>query len=196
MRPVVRVARGWGYGVADPPERSLAGLRPAREIAARLAACDAVHSWVALPEEVAGSDRLRAYAQRNGLAGWMTAAERRLWDAPRAAAASPSREALWPMAWALGFEPAPPPDGAAVDDKRAGAILCDFLPGLDARIDDLCGRPRAAADVAALEELFYCAEHAVSLPAGFDPAVHGEVIRSRRRALTFCLGGPWDEVAR
>ncbi len=194
MRPAVRVARGWGYGVADLPERSLGAPRPAREIAARLMACDAVHSWVSVPEEVAASDRLRAYAERNGLAAWMTPAERRVWQAPRAAATSPVRELLWPLAWALGFEPAPPPDGAAVSSKRVDAILGDFLPGLDARVDDLCRRPRDAREVAAVEELFYCAEHAVSLPAGFDPAVHGEVIRRRRRALTFCLGGPWDDV--
>jgi hypothetical protein len=195
MRAAVRVARAWGYGVAELPERRLGGLRPAREIASRLMACDAVCSWVELPEDVAAAERLRAYAERNGLAGWMTRAERRVWEAPRAPAASPAREELWPLAWALGFDPAPPPDGATVADKRVRGILCDFLPGLDARVDELCGRPRGAAEVAAVEELFYCAEHAASLPAGFDPAVHGEVIRRRRRALTFCLGGPWDDVA-
>jgi hypothetical protein len=198
MRPAVRVARAWGYGVAELPERRVdrLPLRPAREIASRLMACDAVCSWVGLPEAVAATDRLRAYAERNGLAAWMTEAERRLWEAGRAAASSPSREELWPLAWALGFDPAPPPDGATVAEKRLHGILCDFLPGLDARVEDLCGRPRAAAEVAAVEELFfYCAEHAASLPAGFDPAVHGEVIRRRRRALTFCLGGPWDDVA-
>lgn len=197
MRPAVRVARGWGYGVPDlpdPADRRLPGLRPAREIAARLMACDAVHSWVAATEEAAAGERLRVYAERNGLAAWMTPAERRLWEAPRAPAASPARELLWPLAWALGFEPAPPLDGAAATGKRIDAILCDFMPGLGARVDDLCGAPRDAREVAAVEELFYCAEHATSLPAGFDPGVHGEVIRCRRRALTFCLGGPWNDV--
>jgi hypothetical protein len=214
MRPAARVARAWGFGVADVPERGRGALRPATDIAARLMACDAVCSWLELSERndddrnhdernddgrcnhvVAESDRLRAYVARNGLAAWMTADERRRWDAPRAAARSPSREDLWPLAWALGYEPAPPLDGATVTQARVCAIVGDFLPGLDATVADVAGRPRPLAEVAAVEDLFYCAEHAVSLPVGFDPAVHGEVVRRRRRALTFCLGGPWDDVA-
>ena len=55
-----------------------------------------------------------------------------------------------------------------------------------------------------MEDLFYCAHHAVrsaqlgraTVPEGFHPMIDGGVIHERRHALSWMVGGDvsWDET--
>ena len=65
-------------------------------------------------------------------------------------------------------------------------------------------RPRALAEVVALEDHFYAAHNAArsaqlggrTVPKGFHPVVNGGVVHERRHALTWALspGVAWDDT--
>ncbi|MCI0742675.1 MAG: DUF4272 domain-containing protein, partial [Gemmataceae bacterium] len=86
------------------------------------------------------------------------------------------------------------------------AIICSFLPGLDATIEQLVEKaePRTLEDVIAMEYRFYCAHNAVvsaqlggdTVPAGFHPLLHGGAVHERRHSLTWCLspGVIWSDT--
>jgi hypothetical protein len=83
---------------------------PAKEVAMRLMALDALFTYVALPEEKASTERVRAYAKRNALESAMTEEERGIFRMDRAAAHQAHvngigwrLENMWALVWALGY---------------------------------------------------------------------------------------------
>jgi hypothetical protein len=93
-----------------------------------------------------------------------------------------------------------------IASETTRAIILDFLPGLTKTPSDLLAkaRVRAAEEVDALEDLFYCAHNAVrsaqlgrkTVPRGFHPVVDGGVVHERRHALTWAMspGVAWDDI--
>jgi hypothetical protein len=142
----------------------------------------------------------------------MAPEELAIWRSPRAAARSHQGaigwrlENMWPLAWALGFEPAPTVDGAMIGDEITAPLFRDFMPKMADGLAALVARasPRSFAEVEALEDLFYCAHNAarsiqlgqLPAPAGWHPKASGGVIHERRHALTWCVssGETWDDV--
>ena len=188
-------------------------LRPAHQVAARLMALDALFTWVAFPKATVDSQRIVDYVDRNQLRDWLTEDEAAILDLSRRKAHAThgdnigwKLENMWPLAWALGFDPEPTLEAAQIDDEVIRSLLHDVLPGLSTTIDDLLARadPRPPSAVIALEDRFYCAHNAVrsaqlgrdTVPPGFHPVIHGGAVHERRHALTWCLAPdvPWDET--
>ncbi|MBI1832648.1 MAG: DUF4272 domain-containing protein [Planctomycetes bacterium] len=188
-------------------------IRPAKDIASRLMALDALFTWVAFPEKGAASDRVRNYIKRNRLRKWLTEDETEIVALERSAAHDAHvdtigwrLENMWPLAWALGFEPEPGLEASQIEDKVTRAIFYEFLPGLDGTLAQLTAKaqPRSADDVIALEYRFYCAHNAVrsaqlgekTVPEGFHPVIHGGAVHERRHALTWCVSPDvlWDDT--
>lgn len=188
-------------------------LRAVDEIAARLMALDAVFTWVVFPEQAAAAERVKAYIQRNSLDVVMTKEEKKIVKLSRPKAQEKHVETIgwklenmWPLAWVLGYEDKPPIGVSMIPEEVSKSIIRDFLPGLDATIDDLLDKAERRTDeeVVELEDLFYCAHNAVrsaqmgeaTVPKGFHPILHGGVIHERRHALTWCLSPEiaWDDA--
>ena len=187
-------------------------LRPLREIASRLMALDALFTWVTSPESVS-TERLQAYIKRNALLDHLTGEEQEILSLSRADANSKHSntigwrlENMWALAWILGFDPAPDVSGQ-LSQEISRAVVLDFLPGLDATVDDLLNKaqPRSEAEVVSLEDLFYCAHNAVrsaqtgstsSVPEDFHPIIDGGAVHERRHALSWALspGVNWDDA--
>ena len=183
---------------------AIEGLRPAREIALRLMALDAVFTWVSDEGPGATTAKVRAYAKRNELEAWMTKDERKIFRNDRILARRGhidvigwKLENMWPLAWALGLRQAPGLDGRMIRSSVRSAIMHQLLPKLAETVDVMLARakPRSFARVARLEDRFYCLHNAVrsaqlgrrTVPRGFEPFVEGRVIEERRHALTWCL---------
>jgi hypothetical protein len=149
---------------------------------------------------------------KGGLVDHMTDSELDLTDLPRArayaqhsAAAGWRLENMWALAWVLGFDPAPSL-GGQMDLDVHKQMMFGFMefPSHTPKWRLEKARPRALADVDAMEDLFYCAHNAVrsaqqggaTVPAGFDPVRDGGAIHERRHALTWALspGVDWDET--
>lgn len=190
-----------------------ATLRPAEEIAARLMGLAAVFTWASAPDEAVSSDKLRTYLKHNRLRAALTEEDVAILAKPRARARDEHAESIgwrlenmWPLAWLLGFEPEPEIAASQIEESISRAVLFDFLAGLDRGAEDLLqqSQPRTVSEIFRLEDLFYCAHHAVrsaqlgepAVPDDFDPVVHGGAIHERRHALTWALspGVPWDET--
>lgn len=188
-------------------------LRPVEEIAARLLALSALFLWVAAPEDIASSDALQGFIQRNQLAAHLTEEEAEILDMPRDEANEEfvgtigwRLENMWALAWILGFEPAPPFFQGPLPQEITDRILFEFLPKPDGTLAEFVRnvQPRNAADVAQLEDLFYCTHNAVrsaqmgedTVPEGFHPVVDGGAIHERRHSLTWSLspGTSWDDT--
>jgi hypothetical protein len=188
-------------------------LRPAREIASRLMALDAVFGWVVAPESAAPSELVRDYIQRNDLRRSMTENDLAIVDMPRAKAHAEHSgqvgwrlENMWALAWVLGFEHVPPFDGAMIEHELIGALLETCGPRATITVDERIarGRVRSVDEVDALEDLFYCAHNAArsaqlghdTVPRGFHPIAGGGVVHERRHALTWCLspGVDWKDT--
>ena len=186
-------------------------LRPVPEIVGRAAALKALFAWVSAPEDALPSDRVTAFVRRNKLRAHLTDEEREIVDLPRLDANEQHVNAIgwrlenmWPLAWVVGFDPAPP-IGGMIDHERIGALL-EFLPWFDGSVADYAKSwtPRPLAEVDALEDLFYCAHNAVrsaqlggdTVPRGFHPVADGGVVHERRHALTWALspGVAWDDT--
>ena len=196
-----------------PPPDVDTPVRPAAEVASRLMALDALFTWVAFPEEAASTARVKKYIDRNGLRDWMTEDEAAIVALPRAQAREAHvdsigwrLENIWALAWVLGFEPKPGLEAAQVGPDVTQPLFYQFLPGLDGTVDALLARsnPRPAADVIALEYLFYCAHNAVrsaqlggdTVPAAFHPIMHGGSVHERRHSLSWCIAPDeaWDDI--
>ena len=199
-------------GLPTRAQRKLVGstIRPARDIALRLMALDAVFTWVAFPEANAPSESITGYILANQLERWMTGDDLLLIRGNRSSEDAPlpdvgwRLENMWPLAWILGYQRAPQiggQQGADVTDE-----LFDWLPGLDDTADNLletCSL-RSDNEVVGLEDLFYCAHNAVrsaqlgrpTVPPGFHPNRDGEAIYERRLSLSWALspGVDWDET--
>jgi hypothetical protein len=205
-----------GFRVADslPTVRSNEPptLRPAFEIALRLAALSALFLWAGSLEEDVSSAQLRDYVDSNGLRHALTGDELAILDLDREEAIGKhSRtigwrlENMWSLAWILGFEPQPALSGM-IDDETIRRMILEFLQCPRDTVADLLGRAtvRSVDAVDEMEDLFYCAHNAVrsaqlggnTLPEGFHPIVDGGGIHERRHALTWALspGAVWDET--
>jgi hypothetical protein len=188
-------------------------VRPAREIATRLMALDAVFTWVCYSEADASTKRLKEYISRNELPELMTKEERSIIKLTRARASAKHAdtvgwrlENMWPLAWVLGYRKRPKLEGTFIRPDIQHNIVMEFLPGLDATVDDLLRRSKVRSydDVREVEDFFYCAHNATrsaqlgarTIPKGFDPARGGGVIQERRHALTWCLspGVAWEDT--
>jgi hypothetical protein len=189
-------------------------LRPIREVALRLMALDALFTWVNSPESSVSSDRLNAYVERNGLRAHLTEGELEILALSRMEAHNRHNdtigwrlENMWALAWILGFDPPPDPVSGQIPNEISRAVVLDFLPGLDASVDDLlhAAQPRSNRDVVELEDLFYCAHNAVrcaqtgsttAVPRDFHPVRDGGAIHERRHSLTWAIspGVEWDET--
>ena len=188
-------------------------LKPPETIARRLLALQALFDWVVkarIPDEA-----IRGYIERNGLDEALTESEAASFAKSRTEAQEEVNqvgwrlENMWPLAWALGFEPAPDPATPMLDVPRIDA-LWDFLPDPTdegATIASFLAdkSPRTADEVGAMEDLFLCAHHAVrsaahfglaTVPDGFHPILDGGCVHERRHALSWMVGGDvsWDET--
>lgn len=189
-------------------------LRLLPEIAARLTALEALFLWGSAPEEVTPADALGAFVERNLLRQHLTEPELAVLDLPRdeaqelhTAMVADRLEAMWMLAWILGFEPAPPWDGGTIPSDVTKSLVLDYLPFLDGTVAEVLGKraARSPAQIEAHEDLFFCAENAVerarqgeaAVPPGFDPDRDGDAIRARRHALIWALspGVAWDDPA-
>jgi hypothetical protein len=169
--------------------------------------------WVTAPESAFAAEVVQRYIERNGLRDHLTDEERAILDLPRPEAQGVHRdmigwklENLWPLAWVLGFEPAPTVEAAEIDPTLARELIAVFLGDLSGATDELLckARPRPAAEVIRHEDRFYCGHNAVrsaqlgerTVPEGFDPVAQGGVVHERRHALTWCLspGVSWDDT--
>jgi hypothetical protein len=188
-------------------------IRPAEEIAARLMALDALFTWVAFPEKAAASERVQKYVDRNQLREWLTENESKIVSLPRSEAHEShvdtigwKLENMWPLAWALGFDPEPTLESSQVQEDVTRQMIYEFLLGLDGTVAKLLAKaaPRSAADVIALEYRFYCAHNAVrsaqlsgkTVPEGFHPILHGGAVHERRHTLSWCIAPDvaWEDT--
>lgn len=189
-------------------------LRPIREVALRLMALDALITWVNSPESSVASDRLKAYVERSGLRARLTEDELGILALSRMEAHDLHNdtigwrlENMWALAWVLGFDPPPDPMLGQIPNDISRAVVLDFLPGLDASIDDLldAAQPRTIQEVVELEDVFYCAHNAVrsaqtgsttAVPREFHPVRDGGAIHERRHSLTWAIspGIEWEET--
>jgi hypothetical protein len=188
-------------------------LRPTYEVASRLMALDALVTWVCFSEEDAASDRVKKYIARNHLLDWLNEEEAAIIGMNRTDANDEhvdtigwKLENMWPLAWILGFEPEPSLAAEQIPDEITRSIIFEFLPGLDATVDDLIAKSttRSSDDVVKMEYLFYCAHNAVrsaqmgeaTVPTGFHPIIHGGAIHERRHSLTWSVteNVAWEEA--
>lgn len=191
-----------GFKVAPslPVRSGLAGLRPQSEIVRRLLALEVLFSWVARPDVIVEESVVEQ------LKDWLTEDEREVIGLPRPQANAQfvntigwKLENIWPLAWVLGFDKTPDVDGEVIDPDTQNLILNDFLPAFESKFN-----LRPEAQVAELEDLFYCTHNAVrsaqlggtTVPDGFHPVYNGGVIHERRHALTWSLsrGSNWEDT--
>ncbi len=127
----------------------------------------------------------------------LTPEERKIHALPRAKAKALHQETIgwrlenmWPLAWMLGFEPAPPVSGAMIDVETIRLLVAD--QEVEAKL------ARKRDEVLDLGDLFYCAHNAARERAArwprpcrkrFHPIAGTGVIHERRHALT------WGDVA-
>jgi hypothetical protein len=205
-------AQGFSVAASLPTKSGLPGLRPARDIATRLMALEAVFRWVV--DAQTPTRQIRAHAERNGLVDAMTDDEPAIFRTPRKKAHAAHvhtigwrLERMWPLAWTLGFEPEPTATGEFIDASVQESLCGKFLAGIGTTVEDFLVKCslRPSREVSTLEDLFYCAHNAVRsaqlgkvscVPEDFDPIVNGGVIHERRWALTWSLsaGVAWDDV--
>jgi hypothetical protein len=220
MTPAVRtknLARlkkaGFKVAYSLPTKRGTSKLRPLAEIAGRLVALNVLYAWVAAPADAIPTKRLKAALEKGKARRWLTAEERAVVVMPRPKAHAAHvdtigwrLENMWPLAWVLGFPAEPPFDGAMIEGETSRAIVLEFLEGAVLTPKELLAKheARGAAEVIALEDLFYCAHNAgrsaqlggKTVPPGFHPIAGTGVVHERRHALTWCLspGTAWDDT--
>jgi len=184
-----------GFKVAPslPTARDAERVRPATEIAARFRALRELFLWVASEKPL----------KRTGVKRALTPEERRIHAMPRAKARSLHQSAIgwrlenmWPLAWILGFDPAPPVSGEMIPGEIIRALLWNF--------DAKAKVARDPSEVLDLEDLFYCAHNAgrsaqlggKTVPKGFHPIAGTGVIHERRHALTWATSPrvKWDDT--
>ncbi|HEX7641844.1 MAG TPA: DUF4272 domain-containing protein [Burkholderiaceae bacterium] len=194
-------------------ENGLDSLRPLKDIAGRLLALNALFLWASAPEDIAASSRIRAFVERDALYEHLVASERAILDLPRQQARAGYAhivgwrlENMWPLAWIIGFDPAPPFYVGQMPNEVTRAMILDFLPDLDASLAQfLSGKtPRMAKEVSRLEDTFYCAHNAVrsaqtgadTVPQDFHPVRDGGAVHERRHSLTWAVspGVDWDDT--
>ena len=188
-------------------------LRPVDQIAGRLLALHALFLWVSAPEEMASSERIQSFVDRNSLYDHLTEEEAEILRMARSDAIEEHTdtigwrlENMWALSWILGFEPAPPFYLGQIPQETIEQMLFEFLPNLDASLSEFAEGvvARPVETVALQEDLFYCAHNAVTsaqlgedtVPQEFHPVRDGGAIHERRHALTWALSPDtdWDET--
>src|SRR5262245_26652642 len=182
-------------------------LRPVDELAGRLAALNIVFAYAAAPESAIPTATLTDHIRATDLRRHMTAEERAIIDTERASAGERHGNAVgWrtenavALAWVLGREGDLAFDGTMLDGDQIRPLVTQWPPidaaGFKAWVAAL--RPRPVDEVAAMQDLFYCAHNAArsaqvqmmeargkpvryeTVPQGFDPVANGGVIHERR----------------
>ncbi len=196
------------------PERRLGQPRPVREIAARIMALKALFLRTVVAAEGIPESKLAGYMVRSELFNALTRSEREIWYTPRATVGDTHGdvigwrlENIWALAWVLGYDSELSYQGGQVTGEWIEPILRTFIPdfangSLDAWLEQL--EPRGEEELAAMEDLLYCAHNAVrsgqlgrrTVPEGFDPIQEGGAVHERRHALTWVLspGVRWDDT--
>jgi hypothetical protein len=184
------------------------------EIVWRLAALNAVFVYACGSEQHFPESALRQMLRDHVPDAALTDAEREILGLERQEAGANYGDILgWysenmlPLAWALGYSQVPAIDGVMLDGPAIKALCISFAPTSAAACAALleAGALRPAAEIVALEDLFYCCHNAVRsaqhedpscVPPAFDPFASGGVIHERRHALTWMLspGVAWDEA--
>lgn len=204
-----------GFTVSSslPELRERAELRPTLEMARRLVAMKAVFFWVVAPEEHVPSTLLREHSERDGLVDAMDEEEQAIWAMTRTEAHAAMAntigwklESMWSLAWVLGFDERPDVVGGMISDPVAPALLSDFIPGIERRLEDFAEgcAVRPVGEVLDHEDYFYCAHNAVrsaqlgqpTVPRGFHPAMDGGCVHERRHGLTWATspGVAWADT--
>ncbi len=223
----LRVLKQRGFLVAPSlPERGVedaAVLRPIDEIAGRLAALNAVFAYAAAPETAVPSRPLLQLIKAGGLAAHMTPTEREIIALTRKEAGDEHggtvgwrTENAFALAWILGHDRDLTPDGTMLGGEQIKVLATQWPPidGAKFAAWKAALRPRPIEEIAAMEDLFYCAHNAArsaqvemmeakgkpvrfnTVPRGFDPVAGAGVIYERRHALTWAVspGVAWDDT--
>ena len=188
-------------------------LQLERQIAGRLLALNALFLFVSAPEDIAKTDRIHAFVDRNSLLDHLTSDERVILSLPRddanlthSANIGWRLENMWALAWILGFNPAPPFFQGQIPNEITRQMIVEFLPDLDSTIYHFLENihSRTAEEAGQQEDLYYCAHNAVrsaqmgedSVPHSFHPIRDGGVVHERRHALTWSMSPstPWNDT--
>lgn len=183
-------------------------LRPQTEIAQRLSALNALFHWAAVPQ--VKDEVITDFLERNLLISALGTEEKTLIHLPRKKALEHQDsvgwrlENMWALAWVLGFDMLPPIEQGQIPGEVIQKLVLEFSPRLDGSSAISTDKMRTVSEVAALEDLYYCAHNAVrsaqlgsdTVPTGFHPMIDGGTIHERRHALSWCLAPEltWDEV--
>lgn len=212
----LKAAREAGFLVADSlPLRSPGGaVRPHEEIVKRLAAIESLCIYVSAPPDEYPEATVRGMIADHGLSDYFTQEEAKIMALTRDDAFEANKETIgWkmenmvPLCWALGNDVPPRIDGEMIGGPELDHIITSFAPYTSAACAALLNAKalRPAAEIIAMEDLFYCAHNAVrtaqfndsnAVPRDFDPIVNGGVIHERRHALTWLIspGVAWDRT--
>lgn len=188
-------------------------VRPQEEIVARLLCTYVSIVWVTADEKDVPSEKLKHLVEHYRLGDRMTDDEKAIFALPRDTARTKHEgtigwrmENLLALAWVLGCEQVPDIDDAQADSETFGPVaefVASAWKGRDEFGKGIQLRP--AAEIAQLEDVFYCAHNAVrsaqsgnarSVPKWFHPVRNGGVIHEKRHALTWVLspGVDWEKT--
>jgi hypothetical protein len=198
-------------------------LRPIDEIVGRLGALNVLFAYAAAPESAIPTADLLDHIRAADLRRHMTQEESPILELPRKSANEHHGNAVgWKtenaiaLAWILGREGPLAFSGAMLDGDQIRPLVTQWPPIGAAAFKSWRAalKPRPLAEVAAMEDLFYCTHNAArsaqvemmeargkavrytTVPTGFDPVANGGVIHERRHSLTWALspGVAWDDT--
>ncbi len=206
-----------GFQVAESlptgPNEGGSSLRPIEEIGRRLLALQCVFLYASDFGENEPEDVIREALGSNNVSDLVANDEEaKIIQMPRSEAnetyghiAGWFLERMLPLAWILGLDHTPDPDGDPLGgDKRDALVQFVGRPTPDLSGWIATFTSRSEHDVVVIEDLFYCAHNAVrsaqcgeeTVPDDFDPVFNGGVIQERRHSLTWALspGVSWSET--
>lgn len=177
-------------------------LRPKSEIVRRLMATYAAIAWVCAPEEDVSTESVTRYVKENGLTHdsfskretqWIqTARDEVRQFGPQAGWLT---ENMWSLAWLLGYPPTPNPCPQQVSQEIIEPLRNEFLGRFESSFDELmtATRIRQVELVITLEDLMYCAHHAMQTIGNVEST---GIVQERRHSLTWALspGVHWDQT--
>jgi hypothetical protein len=203
----IKQLEGLGFKVPEAVPgrwRSKPSLRPVEQIAQRVRALQDVFYFLAEVGDDIPTEEIFASLDSHGIRSQLVADEAYVVRVPRQQAmeqlgytAGWYAERMLPLAWVLGFDFFPYPDGQPIQGE-SGDALTDFIgpPTSESIADWLASfEVRNKETVKRAEDLLYGAHCAVQdaeenldkLPAGFDPLFNGGVIAERWQSLFWVL---------
>ncbi len=202
-----------GLPLPDFTDPTLAPVRPKREILGRLLAIKTLWLWVDTHPDAESEETVRGMIANDTLREHLTPEEAGILDMSREAAFEQhadhmgwKNENCWSLAWMLGFAEPPSVLTGQLSGSLGRSLMLEWLPNNATESTALrasCSL-RPAAEIARLEDLFYCAHNAVrsaqlgndTVPDGFDPLREGGCIHERRHSLTWAIspGVAWDDT--